>query len=231
MKRTLMTILSFTFLLFQFLPLNLGIAQSRASGSGSPIGLDDILRGIEERYAGSTFTARFDQNSTLAAMDITDTASGKVFVKHPGKMRWEYEKPETQIIITDGVDLWVYRPHDRQVMVGKAPNLFGEGKGVGFISDIRQIRKSFSVSLEASRENDFWALKLIPKKSQPDVVEIHLIVEPETFLVTQVVTRNAYKDETRIALSGYQFGLHLNDSLFAFIIPKHVDVLQIDEER
>jgi len=25
-------------------------------------------------------------------------------------MRWEYEKPERQVIITDGKKLWIFRP-------------------------------------------------------------------------------------------------------------------------
>ncbi|MEW5908657.1 MAG: outer membrane lipoprotein carrier protein LolA [Thermodesulfobacteriota bacterium] len=197
----------------------------------STLSYEELLRGVEDRYSGSGFTARFDQISTLAAMDVSDKASGKVFMKQGGKMRWEYEKPETQIIITDGVDLWIYRPQDLQVMVGKAPNLFGDGKGIGFLSDIRQIRKYFNISLEPKGANPSYTLKLLPKKRRPDLADIRLSVEPETFLVEQIVTRNTYKDETRISLSDYRFGLHLNDSLFTFIIPKNVDILHLDEER
>jgi outer membrane lipoprotein carrier protein len=167
----------------------------------------------------------------LAAMDISDMASGKVLMKQGGKMRWEYETPEIQIIITNGSDLWIYRPQDHQVMIGKAPNLFGDSKGVGFLSDIRQIRKYFTISLESTKEKAFSTLKLIPKKNRPDLAEILLSVDPETFLVEKIITRNPYKDETRITLSEYRFGLHLNESLFTFIIPKNADILHMDEER
>ena len=55
------------------------------------VNVDEIINQIEKRYAGSGFSARFQQESTLQAMEITDYAAGNLLVKHPGKMRWEYE--------------------------------------------------------------------------------------------------------------------------------------------
>ena len=79
-------------------------------------------------------------------------ASGKVYIKYPGMMRWEYEKPDRQIIITDADKLWIYRPEDNQVMTGKAPTFFRDGKGASFLSDIRLIRQKFDISLEQDPE-------------------------------------------------------------------------------
>ena len=56
--------------------------------------LDTILKELEKRYTGSQFSADFLQESTIKAMEITDFASGRVYVRYPGMMRWEYEKPE-----------------------------------------------------------------------------------------------------------------------------------------
>ena len=105
-----------------FLPgVNFGTQVAVAE---SNLSLDQILEGMEKRYANSRFFAKFFQESTIKAMEITDFASGKVYVRHPGKMRWEYEKPDRQIIITDGFKLWIYRPEDNQVMTGSAPDFF-----------------------------------------------------------------------------------------------------------
>ncbi len=101
------------------------------------LSLNEIMDGIENRYAATGFLANFSQESTIKAMDITDTASGNLFVKAPGMMRWEYEKPNRQLIITDGKRLWVYRQDDNQVMVGTSPYFFGNGKGGGFLSDMK----------------------------------------------------------------------------------------------
>jgi outer membrane lipoprotein carrier protein len=189
----------------------------------------NIIGGIEKRYAGTGFRAKFFQESMLKAMMISDTAEGRLIVKRPGKMRWEYLIPDEQTIITDGKSMWIFRPADKQVMVGRAPEFFSGGKGAGFLSDIGQIRKSFNIQLQASKSADHYRLRLLPKSPTDDMAEIILLVNRSDFLVQQVLTYNSYGDETRIQFSDYQFNQNPNDSLFTFVIPDGIDVVQIDQ--
>jgi outer membrane lipoprotein carrier protein len=192
--------------------------------------LAQILDRLEQHYKGKSFTAEFGQESTLKAMDITDFATGKMYVRYPGKMRWEYEKPEKQIIITDGHKLWIYRPDDNQVMTGNAPAFFSDGKGASFLSDITLIRKKFNISLEQSKDEFFYELKLLPLEKTLDVTDIRISVTKNTFTVIRVITYNSYGDENRIELINNKFNVKLDDALFSFDIPPGVDVLQIDEQ-
>lgn len=191
--------------------------------------LDQILDRVESRYAGSGFKADFMQESTIKAMKISDFARGKIFVRYPGRMRWEYTEPDNQIIITDGHQLWIYRPGDNQVMAGKAPVFFRNGKGASFLSNIKVLRDKFDVSLETKKNDLFYTLKLLPLEKTMDVTEIRLSVSRITYTVVRVITVNTYGDETRIELINFQFDVPLEDSLFSFDIPEGVDVLQIDE--
>jgi outer membrane lipoprotein carrier protein len=191
--------------------------------------IQKILGGIEKRYAGKGFRAKFFQESMLKAMMISDTAEGRLIVKRPGKMRWEYLIPDEQTIITDGKSMWIYRPADKQVMVGKAPEFFSGGKGAGFLSDIRQIRKSFDVQLQKSKSPDHFQLRLLPKSPTADLADVILSVNRSDFLVQQILTYNSYGDETRIEFSEYRFNQNPKDSLFTFIIPDGIDVVQIDQ--
>ena len=202
---------------------------SVAAAEPDAAGLDKILKGIENRYAGKGFSAVFFQESLLKAMQISDTAEGRLTVKKPGKMRWEYILPDPQTIITDGKSMWIHRPADNQVMVGKAPEFFGGGKGAGFLSDIRQIRKSFRIQQQAAQNADYLRLQLIPMKPTPDIAKIILSVGKTTYQVDQVVTYNAYGDETKITLTNYQFGKEPKDTLFTFDIPEGTDVVEIDQ--
>ena len=191
--------------------------------------LETILQGIEKRYEAADFTARFHQKSTVKAMDISDTARGHIMVKKPNMMRWEYEAPEPQTIITDGVQLWVYRMVDNQVMIGKAPKFFGQGKGAGFLSDIRTLRGQFDITEEPAPNEQVFRLKLIPKEASADIATIYLTVSRTTFEVMQVVTLNAYEDETRIVISDYQFGVELAPDLFKFEAPEGTDILHMED--
>jgi outer membrane lipoprotein carrier protein len=220
-------------LLIVAIPL-ISLSEETSVGSNATSGrldmsVDDILKKVEAIYTASEFSADFIQVSTIKAMDISDSASGKLFVKYPGKMRWEYQKPEQQIIVSNGIQLWMYRPDDQQVMVGDASTFFGEGKGAGFLSDIRLLRKDFDITLEDIRFGDYYNLKLIPRKKNWDLARIHLLVSKESFYIFQVYTYNAYDDATRIEFLNLQFDTRFDDGLFTFTIPKGIDVLRLDE--
>jgi len=191
--------------------------------------LDRILEGMEQKYANSSFSAKFLQQSTIKAMELTDSATGKVYVMHPGKMRWEYEQPDKQIIITDGYKLWIYRPEDNQVMTGAAPEFFRDGKGASFLSDIKLLREKFEIVLLESEKSLFHELELTPRQKTMDVASIRLSVSMSTFTVMRVATYNSYGDETRIELLNSEFGKALDEDLFSFKIPQGVDVLKLDE--
>ena len=205
-----------------FISLNFSYAESELT-------LKQILDRVEKNYTGQSFQAGFIQESTIKAMDIVDFASGKIFVRYPGMMRWEYEKPEEQIIITDGHKLWIYRPADNQVLTGSAPAFFSDGKGASFLSDIKLIRQKFKISLENSKEDFFYELKLQPLEKKLDVVDIRLSVTKNTFTVIRIITYNSYGDENRIEFANHQFDVKLEDSLFSFRIPPGADVVQLDE--
>ena len=210
-------------ILIAFMAINFSYAAE------SDLTLDQILDRVEKHYTGKSFQAKFDQESTIKAMDIVDFASGKIFVRYPGMMRWEYEKPEKQTIITDGHKLWIYRPSDNQVLTGSAPTFFSDGKGASFLSDIKLIRQKFRISLENSKEDFFYELKLQPLEKKLDVTDIRLSVTKNTFTVIRIITYNSYGDENRIEFTNHQFDVKLNDSLFSFKIPPGADVLLLDE--
>lgn len=198
----------------------------RASATDS---IDAIIAGVEARYNVPGFTAEFDQESILKAMAVTDTASGTLMVRQPGKMRWEYLVPDPQTIITDGNDLWVYHPQENQVMVGKAPAFFGKGKGAGFLSNIKIIRKGFQISQVPEADPGLYRLKLIPNKSSVDLMEMTLEIAKKNFDLVRIITFNVYGDETRIELKNFNFNKTPAEDQFKYVIPEGADVVQMNE--
>ncbi|BBO68860.1 hypothetical protein DSCA_27900 [Desulfosarcina alkanivorans] len=199
-----------------------------SSASDADHTIDTIIAGVEARYNVPGFTADFDQESILKAMAVTDTASGRLMVRQPGKMRWEYLVPDPQTIITDGNDLWVFRPEDNQVLVGKAPSFFGEGKGAGFLSNIKTVRKNFQISLEPVDAPGLYRLRLVPNKSSVDLMAVNLDIDKTSFDLVRITTFNVYGDETRIELKNVSFGDLPPEALFRFDVPEGADVVQMN---
>jgi len=198
--------------------------------------LDKALTVVEARYRKAAFTADFYQESTLKAMDMTDTASGHALFKWPGMMYWTYEKPEKQYIITNGNELWIFRPSDNQVMQGKSPDYFGRGKGGSFLTDIGLLRTSFDVSWAQKDdpnvpkiEAPLNSILLIPHKKHPDFEKLYLVFHSNTGDIKEIITLNAYNDRTCIKFSNVKFNQSITDNTFSFTIPDGTDVVHLEQ--
>ena len=197
--------------------------------AGQSLSPDEIMDRIEARYNVQGVFVRFYQTSTYKALDITDTAEGQIYIKKPGRMRWEYEIPEKKFFITDGESLWIYLPGDNQVMMGAADTFFGEGKGGAFLADMALIRKYFTVELASDDPEGYWVLKLTPTEPSGDIQVVTLTVSKGNFNVLQVATENAYGDETRHTFEAPEFDRELDDEMFTFSLPEGAEVVLLDE--
>ncbi len=171
----------------------------------SNLSLSEIIKKVENRYAASSFSTNFFQALNMKEMGITDTASGKAFFKYPGMMRWEYEKPDKQIIITNSNRLWIYWPDDNKVMIGESHSFFGDGKGASFLADMKLISQKFSITLEKYDIEGYHVLKLVPKEKTLDLSAIYLFISTKTFVVNKITMYKIYGDEKNIELINIQY--------------------------
>jgi outer membrane lipoprotein carrier protein len=197
--------------------------------AGADLSADQIMTHLEARYNVPGFYVRFHQVTTMTSLDITYDGDGQIYIKQPGRMRWEYESPDRQFYITDGTSLWVWSPDENQVMIGKAATYFGEGKGGSFLSDITSIRKSFLVEIMPSDLAECFLLKLTPIKPTADIQEVLLTVSKETFTILQVSTDYASGNVTRYTFDLPEFDRQMDDSLFVFSIPDGADIISLEE--
>ncbi|HXH68029.1 MAG TPA: outer membrane lipoprotein carrier protein LolA [Candidatus Limnocylindrales bacterium] len=67
---------------------------------------------LEVRYRKAltlqaSFLERYSENGKQVRVE-----AGKAYFLRPGKMRWEYEKPEKSVFLVDGKYVWFYAPDD-----------------------------------------------------------------------------------------------------------------------
>lgn len=199
-------------------------AESRA------LTASEVIDRVEARYASTDCQSRFYQESTLKAMDVTDTAAGMVYFKKPNMMRWDYETPDRHTIVTDGKRLWMYRPDEAQVMVGQADDYFGDGEGLSFLADISVLRSRFDISFPSSEEKErkHHLLLLTPRIASPNLSTLYLWVSVDTFDIVRSKVVNSFGDTTTITFGNIRFSRGLKPSFFVFDIPKGTEVLKMD---
>src|SRR5712664_3497032 len=75
----------------------------------------ELASRMEARYRGAktlqaTFLERYAENGS-----VVRTEAGTAYFRRPGRMRWEYERPEKNLFLVDGKTAWFYVPADHTV--------------------------------------------------------------------------------------------------------------------
>lgn len=79
-----------------------------------PVDLARVLKAVETRY-NSIKTLELDFEQVYVAPNkARRTETGRLFLRKPGRMRWEYVKPDGKLFVSNGTDYWYYSPVSRR---------------------------------------------------------------------------------------------------------------------
>jgi outer membrane lipoprotein carrier protein len=197
-----------------------------AAGWGQTILLDEVLGKIQAQYeTHADFKANFVQESTIKSLGKKQQAEGIVYFKKPGKMNWTYNKPTKQQIISDGKNLWNYRPEDKQVVLARMTQAFQSKTPSTFLAGIGNLKKDFQARfVQDPASGTPYSLELTPLEAQGGLEKLFLLVEPGTFNILQAKIQDAMGNVTQMNFTKIRFNNNLADSLFTFTPPQGVEV-------
>ena len=204
------------------------IVGATAAGAQPAAGpsLDDVVRGLEGAYGKITdLKADFSQNAFNKSLNQSIPATGSVFLKRGGKLRWEYTQPTPQEIVSDGKTLWVYTPTLNQVNVAKAPEALA-GPAGSFLVGLGKLREHFGVRFlnpAQPRDGDGnVVLDLTPKQPLPTLSRLILSLDPKSWEVRKAVVYDQFENTVTMRFTKMALNSGLADSLFTFTPPKGV---------
>ena len=189
---------------------------------------DVVARDLQRKYDRVTdFSADFVHSYRGGILKQQATERGRMLVKKPGKMRWEYTTPEKKTFVSDGHKIYSYIPQDKQVIVGTmprgdqapAPALFLTGKG--------DITRDFTAVFDkvADAQPGSLALKLTPKRREPEYESLTLVVDPKTLMLQMLITVDAQGGRSAFTFSNLKENVGLTDNEFVFKMPRNVEVI------
>jgi len=90
--------------------------------AGDSADVKSVTAAVDAHYNHlRTLEAEFTEVYRGAGMERAE--SGTLWLKKPGKMRWEYRSPREKLFVSDGRDAWFYVPDDRQARKTAAKKL------------------------------------------------------------------------------------------------------------
>jgi outer membrane lipoprotein carrier protein len=195
---------------------------------GARLELKAVIERVQKRYDAATdFRAHFSQTLTNATFKRKSTLSGEVLLKKPGRMRWNYQKPEPKMYLADGDLLWLYEPEDKQAFKqelksSQLPAALAFLTGKGRLSDEFDIAFATDTTYGTARD---YRLALHPKQAQPQVKELTFVVDPDTFQVRETVLVDGQGNINDMLFADIKVSTGLPDSLFRWTPPAGVRVI------
>src|SRR5215469_1252833 len=90
--------------------------------AATPSNVKSVAAAVDAHYNHlHSLEAEFTEVYRGSGMDRTE--SGTLWLKKPGKMRWEYRAPKEKLFVSNGKAAWFYVPDDRQARKESAKKL------------------------------------------------------------------------------------------------------------
>lgn len=183
---------------------------------------DLILSRVEASYRDvQSFSADFVQ--AFSSRGISVTERGRVLMKRPGLMRWEYVSPERKLFITDGEKTYFYLEEEKQLLVSNfaieesnSPLLFFLGRG--------DIRSRFAASLLNGEEGVF--VKLVPITPDPEIKELILEVDDSANMIRRIVVRDPVGQQNEYVLTNMHKNVRISNEQFKIKVPADVEIIE-----
>lgn len=189
----------------------------------------EVAAALQTRYdTVRDFSADFTQQWESGVLKRKITERGKLQVKKPGKMRWDYVDPEKKLFVSDGSKIYLWVPADNQVTRSAVPKQDEATTAVLFLVGKGNLTRDFNVTFAPNAPAGTYSLRLDPKLPERDYEWLNLVIDQKTLQIRVLIAADRQGGQSRFEFSNFKENTGVSDSTFAFKIPKGADVIDAD---
>lgn len=192
-----------------------------------------VARQVDERYNHlQTLTADFSEIYQGSGMDRTE--SGTLWLKKPGKMRWEYRSPEEKLFVGDGHNGWLYLPAEKQVRKSSMKNLDDVRSPLAFLLGKTKLEKelaglSFAPDMQTWHPDDV-ILRGVPRGMEETFRQVLLEITPQ-HVIARILLYATDDSITEYRFSNQKENVALPDAKFRFSPPPGTEVIADESQN
>jgi outer membrane lipoprotein carrier protein len=194
----------------------------------------EVMKRLQARYEKTKdLQADFTQKTIIEGFERPMTSSGKVYIKKPGRLRWNYLEPSTEDIYVDREDVKVYVPEHKQVLVGKLTHMAASRAPLELLQGAAKLDASFDAEPTSGKARGVGGIRLvtlIPKTREGDmhgtVQKIVVEVFPKTYFIRSLSLHEMSGNVSNFEFSSLQSNIGLDDDLFVPKFPPDVEVVK-----
>lgn len=190
--------------------------------------LNQLTDKVDQHYDHlKTMRAHFVEDYHGAGM--TRSESGTLWLKKPGKMRWEYDEPRQKLFLSDGKTAWFYVPGEQQARKEPVSKLDDIRSPLRFLLGKTKLRREFdelgiAPNIQPEKPGNI-ILRGSPKGMEDRVPLVILEITPEG-QIDRIEIEETGGTVTDFHFSDIVDNAAVADGLFQFIPPKGVEVIE-----
>ena len=193
----------------------------------------DLVSHVDSRYAKTKdFQADFTQETRIEGFDVPFQSSGRVYIKRPGYLRWDYTKPSVEQIYVHGDKLQMYVPKHNQILKGNLTMMVAMKAPLHLLQGVGKLTEHFEVhSTDNGRvgEGGLPLLTLIPKKhEQPgsSVTRIVSEIQPDTYFIRSIALYEVSGNISTFQFTNVKANTGIDDTVFTLEPPEGVVIVE-----
>ncbi len=198
-----------------------GDAPAAAKGAASK-----VLAKVQTFYDETTdFESSFSQTYVHPVYGTKTVSDGKLRVKKPGKMVWDYTAQDNPDFWVDGSTVRVVERDTKQVL-RKSVDSSDFAGAEKFLFGGRKLLEDFEVRMAGEKlvkrygQAGHTAVDMRPIKKSPHYQQLLLVIDDATGRVDAFVVLNGDGSTNHFVLSGMKRNGGLGDAAFTFVKPK-----------
>jgi outer membrane lipoprotein carrier protein len=198
--------------------------------SANRVRVERMITLLQEKYSHiRSLSAEFLQIYRAPGV-TTRHEQGTVVLSKSRKMRWHYLQPEEKFFISDGKQVYLYVPSEREATRAEIKEHDDIRASFAFFLGDLNLRRLFSLIEEPENESPVdrgnYVLRFIPKRPQSGFSELIVEVNPLNLQLRRVTIREYDGGRSDFLFSSVRENVAVSPSDFIFKAPPGVQVLE-----
>lgn len=194
----------------------------------------EVVKQLQARYEKTKdLQADFTQKTMIEGFERPITSSGKVYIKKPGRLRWNYLDPSIEDIYVNRDDIKVYVPEHKQVLVGKLTQMAASKAPLELLQGAATLEESFDIEPTPGKGRGVGGIRLLtllPKsrkrEAERSLQRIVVEVFPKTYYIRTISLYEVSGNVANFEFSSLQANTGLANALFDLKLPADVVVVK-----
>jgi outer membrane lipoprotein carrier protein len=196
------------------------------TGSAQTVDVTKTLKGIEARY-NTAQTLSVDFSYTYTFRNRKTTEKGDLFLRKPGKMRWQYSEPAGKLFVSDGNLLYSYIPQEHRAEKTKLKETEDMRAPLAFLLGRLDFNRDFG-EYRARPEGPDVFITALPKSDKMPYSEVSFLVSPDS-RIRQLIVKGQDGSVTGFTFENEQRNPPMPESRFKFSAPPGVDIVDVSQ--